>query len=76
MFNEARLGLWLELASCSTHLQGESPTRLQYLILPLVWLSCPDFLWGDNLQQEHHFSSTQQQLLAVTAQLYLFQHLF
>lgn len=76
MFNEARLGLWLEHASCSTHLQGESPAHLYYLILPPVWISCPNFLWGDKLQQEHHFSGTQQQLLAMTAVLYLFQHLF
>lgn len=26
--NEAELGLWLEHASCSSHLQGESPTHL------------------------------------------------
>lgn len=38
------------------------------------FISC--FLCGDKLQQEHHFSSTQQQLLAMIAVLYVFQHLF
>lgn len=37
------------------HTCRREPNTPLCLILPPVCLSCPDFLWGDKLQQEQHF---------------------